>query len=92
MPDADTVWLAGLDEVTGLLREAGLTVTCTEDWSASHSATATALLWSFRADAAAIAARIGTVAVAELIAAHRLWSEWLGSGRVRKYALVAVRR
>ena len=25
----------------------------------------------------------------ELITAHRLWSDWPGSGRVRKFAMVA---
>ena len=27
----------------------------------------------------------------ELLAAHRLWSEWLATGRVRKLALVTER-
>jgi len=27
-----------------------------------------------------------------LIAAHELWSDWLGCGRVRKFALVAEKR
>jgi hypothetical protein len=30
--------------------------------------------------------------VTELIAAHELWSDWLGRGRVRKFALVAEKR
>jgi hypothetical protein len=47
---------------------------------------------AFTADATAIAARIGRRALDELIAAHRLWSEWLETGRVRKLALVAERR
>jgi SAM-dependent methyltransferase len=92
MPDADTVWLIELAELTGLLGEAGLTVTWQEQWSASHSATATALLQAFRADAAEIARRVGTRAGTELIAAHELWSCWLDSGRVRKFALVAEKR
>jgi SAM-dependent methyltransferase len=92
MPDADTVWLIGLAELTGLLREVGLTVTWQEERSAAHAATATALLQSFRADAGSIAGRIGPPALTELIAAHELWSDWLGSGRVRKFALVAEKR
>ena len=40
-------------------------------------------------DSSQIADQIGTQATAELIKAHQLWSEWLGSGRVRKFAIVA---
>jgi SAM-dependent methyltransferase len=92
IPDADTVWLIELAEITILLREAGLTVTWQEEWSASHHATATALLQRFRADARNIARQIGPLALQELIAAHELWSDWLGCGRVRKFALVAEKR
>jgi SAM-dependent methyltransferase len=92
MPDADTVWLIELAELTALLAEVGLAVTWQEQCSASHRATALALLRSFRADSARIARRIGTQALAELIAAHELWSDWLGTGRVRKFALVAEKR
>jgi ubiquinone/menaquinone biosynthesis C-methylase UbiE len=92
MPDADTVWLVELEELTSLLREAGLTVTWLEDWSAAHSATAAALLRSYRADADDIAGQIGSRALSELIAAHELWTDWLDRGRVRKFALVAQKR
>jgi hypothetical protein len=47
------------------------------------------LIDAFAADAEQIAAQIGRPALEELLAAHRLWSEWLGDGRVRKFALVA---
>ncbi len=89
MPDADTVWLVELPELVLMLGEAGLTVTWQEQWSVSHHATATALLGSFRADAGTVVRHIGTTALDELIAAHELWRDWLGSGRVRKFALVA---
>ncbi len=92
MPDADTVWLIELAQLTDLLDEAGLTVTWVEQCSAAHHATATALLECYRAVAGEIAGRIGPLALAELIAAHELWSDWLGSGRVRKFALVAEKR
>jgi SAM-dependent methyltransferase len=92
MPDADTVWLVELAELVLMLGEAGLTVTWQEEWSASHHATATALLDSFRADAGTVVRHIGATALDELIAAHELWRDWLGSGRVRKFAMVASRR
>lgn len=92
MPAADTVWPIELAELTTALLDAGLTVTWRQEHTASHHATATALLHSYRADAPRIADEIGTQATAELIAAHQLWSDWLGSGRVRKFAMVAEKR
>lgn len=35
---------------------------------------------------------VGEQATAELITGHQLWSDWLGSGRVRKFAIVAEKR
>jgi len=92
MPDADTVWLIELGDMTSLLDEVGLTVTWQRQCTESHRATAAALLQSFRTHSVEIAQHIGTQALDELIAAHQLWSDWLGSGRVRKFALVAERR
>jgi ubiquinone/menaquinone biosynthesis C-methylase UbiE len=92
MPGADTVWLIELAELTGVLRGAGLTVIWRQELSSSHHATATALHRCYRADSAQIAGQIGTQATADLITAHRLWSDWLGSGRVRKFAMVAEKQ
>ena len=92
MPGADTVWPVELAELTGVLRDAGLTVTWRQDCSSAHHAIATALLRCYLADSPRIAGQIGTQATAELITAHRLWSDWLGSGRVRKFAIVAEKR
>jgi hypothetical protein len=92
MPDADTVWLTPLDEMVASLERAGLAVTWQEDHSRAHRATARALAGAFAADAEDIAARIGRRALDELLAAHRLWIEWLETGRVRKLALVGVAR
>jgi SAM-dependent methyltransferase len=92
MPGADTVWLIELAELTGVLREAGLTVIWRQEHSSSHHAMATALLRRYRADSPQIARQIGTRATAELITAHQLWSDWLGRGRVRKFAMVAQKQ
>jgi ubiquinone/menaquinone biosynthesis C-methylase UbiE len=92
MPGAGTVWLIELAEFTGVLREAGLTVIWQQECSSSHHAIATALLRCYRADAAQIAGQIGAQATAALITAHQLWSDWLGSGRVRKFAMVAEKQ
>jgi SAM-dependent methyltransferase len=91
MPDADTVWLTPLDEMSASLERGGLVVRCQEDHSQAHRATAQALADAFAADAEDIAAQVGRRALAELLAAHRLWIEWLDEGRVRKLALVAER-
>jgi hypothetical protein len=91
MPDADTVWLTRLDEMSASLERAGLVVTWQEDHSRAHRATAQALALAFAEDADDIAGQIGRRALDELLAAHRLWIDWLDEGRVRKFALVAER-
>jgi SAM-dependent methyltransferase len=92
MPAADTVWPIELAELTGVLRDAGLAVTWQQEYSSSHHAIATALLRCYRADSPQIASQIGNQATAELITAHQLWSDWLGGGRVRKFAMVAEKQ
>ena len=89
MPDADTVWLTPLPEMLTYLERVGLRVRRQQDHSQSHLAVANALIEAFGADATAIAGQIGDEALEELLAAHRLWSDWLREGRVRKIALVA---
>jgi hypothetical protein len=92
MPDADTVWLIPLDELVATLEWAGLAVTWHEDHTSEHHATAQALVDAFNAEAEEIAAHVGRRALDELLAAHRLWVEWLEEGRVRKLAVVAEQR
>jgi SAM-dependent methyltransferase len=79
MPAADTVWLTPLDEMHSLLEQAGLTVRWEKDLSEAHRDTAAALADAYAADGA----------LEDLVTSHRLWSEWLATGRVRKFALVA---
>jgi hypothetical protein len=50
---------------------------------------ADSLIDAFAADATEIAAQIGRPALDDLVTGHRLWSDWLREGRVRKIALVA---
>jgi SAM-dependent methyltransferase len=91
MPDADTVWLTPLGDMTASLERAGLVVRRVEDHSRAHRAMAQALAGALAADARDIAAQIGRRALDDLLAAHRLWVEWLDAGRVRKLAVVAER-
>jgi SAM-dependent methyltransferase len=91
MPDADTVWLTPLDEMLAYLQRAGLHLRWQNDHSRSHQAIADALINAFAADTKQIAAQIGHRALEELLTAHRLWSDWLREGRVRKIAFVAAK-
>jgi SAM-dependent methyltransferase len=91
MPDADTVWLTPFEELATTLERAGLMLTWQADHSRAHAATASAIAAAFAADADAITVQIGRRGLDDLLAAHALWSEWLGEGRVRKLALVAER-
>lgn len=92
MPDADTVWLTPLDDMLTCLERVGLVVSWQEDCSRSHRGVAESLINAFASDATGIAAQIGRQALDELLVAHRLWSEWLRTGRVRKIALVAEKQ
>jgi len=91
MPAADTVWPIRLDAMAATLERAGLAITWQEDHTAAHLATARALTDAFAADGEHIATQIGQTAVNDLLAAHRVWIDWLDSGRIRKLALLAER-
>jgi SAM-dependent methyltransferase len=91
MPHADTVWLTPLAQMVAALDRAGLRVAWQEDHTSAHAATARALAVAYAADGPAIAAQVGRRALDDLLAAHRLWAQWLASGRVRKLAIVAER-
>jgi SAM-dependent methyltransferase len=88
MPDADTVWLTPLQVMLTCLERVGLIVRWQDDCTQSHRAMADSLINAFSADASDIAAQLGRPALDELLAAHRLWREWLREGRVRKLAFV----
>jgi SAM-dependent methyltransferase len=91
MPDADTVWLTPLAELVALLGRVGLDVRWSEDCSRSHRAVVDAMITSLTAEQRSITGEVGARAFEDLLTAHLLWSDWLGSGRVRKFAVVAER-
>jgi SAM-dependent methyltransferase len=91
MPHADTVWPVELRELELLLRGADLAITWQHECTVTHLEIAGALLRSFRALEAEISVKIGSAALADLINAHELWCDWLQSGRIRKFAVVAAR-
>ena len=89
MPDADTVWLIPLPDMLSCLERVGLRVRWQGECSQSHRAMVDSLINAFAADASDITAHVGRHALDELLAAHRLWSDWLWEGRVRKFAFIA---
>ncbi|MGL5859944.1 MAG: class I SAM-dependent methyltransferase [Phycicoccus sp.] len=91
MPGSDTVWPIPLDDLVEALTRVGLDVRWQREWTGSHRASADALARAY--DRAATGIRDGAQreVVGRLVTSHRLWSRWLGEGRVRKYALVAER-
>ena len=89
MPNADTVWLTPLADMLSSLERAGLRVSWQQECSQSHRAVVASLIHAFAAEASEITAHLGRRAHDELQAAHRLWRDWLHSGRVRKFAFVA---
>ena len=89
MPEPDTVWPVPLPELLDQLAGIGFSVTSEEDCSPTHAAIAQRLHDAFVAEASDIVRTIGPRAFESLLASHRLWSEWLRSGRMRKFAVVA---
>ena len=89
MPAADTVWPVPLAELLGQLDGAGLDLRWMQDQTRSHQRVAAGLVAQLGAARSTIAGEVGDRTADDLLAAHRLWSDWLGSGRVRKLAVVA---
>lgn len=89
MPDSDTVWLTPLSQMLQWIEEAGFGLSWQHDCSRQHLQVAESLLTAFQAQEGAISSQIGARALHDLVEAHRLWVQWLRSGRVRKFALVA---
>ncbi len=91
MPRAATVRPIPLADLLALLAENGLRPIWRREWTASHRTNAAALLAAYTRHAEAATRLVGERAVRDLIEAHRLWCDWLGRGRVRKFAIVARR-
>jgi len=91
MPAADTVWPVPLTELVGRLSSAGLEVRWIRECSRAHRLVADALIGAFLAERPAIEAQLGAGALGDLLDAHRLWRDWMATGRVRKFAIVAVK-
>ena len=91
MPDADTVWPIPLPELLSVLEDVGLRIRWQADSSRSHAATAGAVVEAYAAAAASRAGAAVPGSIVDLLASHRLWSDWLHGERVRKLAFVVER-
>jgi len=89
MPASDTVWIAPLGEVCAELDRVGLRVRCLVERTRSHLAVAEELTTAYEVREPTLAKVVGARGARELVDSSRLWSTWLRSGRVRKYAVVA---
>ena len=91
VPDADTVWLTPLPDLLSSLGRAGLRVRWQEECSELHRAVVDSLIDAFETARPEVEEQVGPDELDGLLGGHRLWSEWLASGRVRKFAFVAER-
>jgi len=91
MPGSDTVWPIPLPELLALLERHGFALGAVEELTDAHRVAALALGDAFDVHRPRIGARLGPGVVDDLVTAHRLWGHWMGSGRIRKFALVALR-
>ena len=91
MPAWETVWPVPLDELVAGLESAGMQVDWLQECTAGHRAVVDGLLSAYRRSSAEIRATGGTEVLDGLVASHRLWRDWLGEGRIRKFAVVAER-
>jgi SAM-dependent methyltransferase len=91
MPAADTVWPVRLADFMKMLADVGLATESVQEATAAHLRVVTALLAQFTANRDRILAALGTTLTDDLFASHRLWRDWMSSGRIRKFALAARR-
>jgi len=91
MPAAHTVWPVPLTELVSGLSGVGLEVRWIRECSRSHRLVAASLIDAFLAERSAIESELGDGALDDLLTSHRRWRDWMTTGRVRKFAVVAVK-
>ncbi len=91
MPAPETVRLLPLPDLLTALEGAGLGVFWLVDCSSAHRATVDALIETYAAVDPDLDTGTGAGILDGLLRSHRLWSQWLWDGRVRKFAVVAER-
>lgn len=92
MPAADTVWPIPLPRLHELLERAGFDVTWQWDRSEVHHEVVDALVTGFAHHGPLITAQGEHDRLGRLLTSHDLWEDWLRTGRIRKFAIVATAR
>ncbi len=87
MPDAETVWLTPVDSLLTELRAAGLRARYVCETTDAHARAVARLLHAYAA--VPTEAPDAAEAATHLLRGHRLWWQWMRSGRVRTFAVVA---
>lgn len=90
MPAADTVWPVPLPRLRELLEESGFEGTWQQEVTTAHRDVVDALVVELARHRGGIVAQVGAEEHERMLAAHRLWSQWLRTGRIRKFAVVAA--
>ncbi len=91
MPESDTVRLTPLEELVAQLAQVGLRLRWQQEWTDTHRATVDSLLGAYTDTASRMRRGEDLQTLDRLLTSHRLWRSWLGSGRVRTFALVTER-
>lgn len=92
MPAAETVWPIRWASLRELLERAGFIVAWQQDRTGAHGEVVDSLLTEFTARQSVITTQIGREQLEHLLTSHRMWSDWLSTGRIRKFAVVATAR
>lgn len=91
MPAAETVWPMPLTDLLSCLEQAGLRVLWWRECTQSHREVVDSLVLRLGATAGELGRPAEGPTLNQLLRGHRLWSDWLQQGRVRKFAFVTER-
>ena len=91
MPAPESVWPVAMDELAAHLGSFGMQVDSLSECTDDHRAAVDGLLSAYLGLSAEIRAAGGHEVLDDVLTSHRLWSEWLREGRIRKFAVVAER-
>ncbi len=92
MPESDTVWVMPLPDLICELRGVGLRVSWLTETSATRRSIIDALIAAYTTARSEVPGSAGRETVERLLRAHRVWSRWVRTGRIRTFALVAEQR
>ncbi len=89
MPESSTVCLIPQVAMNQVLGACGFRPLYTQNLTSAHARVAEKLWSGYSQHRASLERAMGAKGTARLIDSHRLWADWLTSGRVRKFGVVA---